>query len=585
MSLARSFVSLAIALFLALLPSACGSGTPASTSSKASDAAGSADKKSSAQDSKDDDLDFTNAPAHIAKLIPASTAIYIQVESLARFDTLLGRLARASETFGRQLDELRRTMHRMMPGDERHITRDQLIGIAITFPQEGEPEFTFVLPLRDVTAFKRSLQIAPHMPQPVFDGSYLAVTNDAQYERPREPVELAVGLADHPISARVDVTRLDRRYGSQVRLALAALAMKDKKDKPAFLPGDPALLGWLQELSQPLLYALAVGRQLDASLDIGDDRLELDCAVETRDAGVLAGWTASDAVDMTPYARSLVASDTIALLGGCDPSVLSDRLATLITDSEADRERIARLLESFASQFGSLGALSGSLAHGESHFAVHVHATDSPAFSRDLASTLELFSRSALGVAVQSKSVDTNEGVAVVNLLVHFDAASMCMLTGERAQDLPAVQARLDSVARALFGSDTVRVRIASFSDRALIAIGNDDPWFRRSLLWASEDKDLTPPDVRAALKHLGSARAVAVIRIDMARWMQDRDDWKAQWRTLTQPVPNLGQPSESSVRALDPQFMTLHVGAEGRTLRIGLSVGLPIEPSSMARR
>ncbi|HTF90813.1 MAG TPA: hypothetical protein VK843_20500 [Planctomycetota bacterium] len=582
MSLARSFVSLA--LILPALLFACGTKEKAAPAAGATAAAAEKAGKG-APGQAEAELDFSGAPTHIAKLIPPNTAIYVQLQSLAQCEALLTRLARAHSSIGRQLDELRRGLHHMIPGDERHVVPHQPIGIAVTFPQDGAPEFTFVLPLRDVVSYKRSLQISARMPQPVFDGSYLAVTNSPSYERPREPVALAVDLPDRPISARIDLTRLDRRYGSQVRLVLAALASESPEAKAAF-PLDPQLTAWFQEVSDPLLYAMAVGRQLDISVAIGDDRLQLDCAVDTREAGILAGWTATDAVDLTPFARSLVASDTIALLGGCDPSVLADRLARLLSDSEADRERMAGLLESFASQFGSIAAVSGSLSAGESHFALHVRASDDPAFARNLASTLELFSRSALGVAVQSKQVTTFEGVEVEDLVVHFDAVSMCALSGERADDLPAIQTRLDGVARSLFGADSVRVRITSFDQRGLIAIGNDDAWYRRTLLWAKEDKDLTPPDVRAALEHLGTARAAAVLRLDLARWTQDREDWGAQWSALSGPVAKLKQPGEASMHALDPQSLTLHLGAEGRTLRIGLSMGLPIEPSeTMAQR
>lgn len=583
MSPVRSFV--AVTLALSALLSSCGGDGPA-TPAAALTPTPAESHKASLENSADSEFDFSNAPAHMAKLVPANAAIFVQVKSLAKLDALLARLARTSAEFGRQIDELHRNMHRMIPGDERHIMRDQPIGIAITIPQEGGPELTFVLPLRDVAGYKRSLQISAHMPQPVFDGSYLAVTNSALYERPRDPVPLATGLDGHTVNARIDLTRLDRRYGSQIRLALAVLASGKKDEKLAFLPSDPHLSAWLREVSDPLLYALAMGKQLDVSLEIADDRLQVECAVETRDAGVLAGWTAGDPVELAPFARSLVASDTIALLGGCDQSVLANRLAALITESESDRERMARLLESFADQFGSVGAVSGSLANGESHFALHVRATDDPAFARNLASTLELFSRSGLGVTVQSKNLATVEGVEVQDLLVHFDAASMCMLTGEHADNLPAVQARLDNVAKSFFGADTVRVRITSFEDRGLIAIGNDEPWFRRTLLWAKEDKDLTPPDVRDALEHLGPARAAAVLRLDLARWTPECDDWKAQWRALSQAVHAQGQPGEMAVHALDPRSLTLHLGADGSMLRIGLSMGLPAEPSaSVARR
>ncbi|HUR27727.1 MAG TPA: hypothetical protein VM509_06045 [Planctomycetota bacterium] len=584
MSLLRGFVSLVLAAAAVL--SACGSSDPAPAPASSTDASADESDKALSQAAKEAELDFSNAPAHIAKLIPANTAVYLQLQSLKTVDLLLGRLARSNDDFGRRIDDIRRTLHRMIPGDERHVLQEQRVGIAVTFPQDGEPEFTFVLPLRDPVAYKRSLQISAHMPQPVFDGSYLAVTNSPTYERPREPVALALGLADKPISARVDLTRLDRRYGSQIRLALAAVAREGGDEKLAQLVDDPQLTAWIQEASDPLLYALAVGRQMDFALQIIGDRMRLESAVETRDAGVLAGWTASEPVDLTPFARSLVASDTIALLGGCDPSVLAERLAPLITDSDAEREHVARLLESFADQFGSIGAVTGSLASGESHFAVHVLATEDAAFSRKLASTLELFSRSGLGVAVQAKNVATMEEVEVEDLLVRFDAASMCLLTGERTSDLPAVQERLDEVARTVFGAETVRVRIATFGGRGLIAISNDEVWFRRTLLWAKENKDLTPPDVRGALEHLGSARAGVVVRVDVARWKQDRDYWASQWRALSEPVPDHGLFVQTTVHALDPHSLTMHLGAEGRTLRIGLSMGLPPEPSEdMARR
>ncbi|MEO6710264.1 MAG: hypothetical protein ABI054_12265, partial [Planctomycetota bacterium] len=570
MSPAPRFVSLA--LILSVLLCACGTETPTAPAVAGASAEGSEQAGKGTSGQSEAELDFSGAPAHIAKLIPPNTAIYVQLQSLTQCEALLTRLARAHSSIGRQLDEVRRGLHHMIPGDERHVMPQQPIGIAVTFPQEGDPEFTFVLPLRDVVSYKRSLQISSRMPQPVFDGSYLAVTNSPTYERPREPVALAIDLPDRPISVRIDLTRLDRRYGSQVRLVLAALASESPEAKSGLLTIDPQLSAWFQEVSDPLLYAMAVGRQLDVSVAIGDDRLQLDCAVETRDAGILAGWTATDAVDLTPFARSLVASDTVALLGGCDPSVLADRLARLLSDSEADRERMAGLLESFASQFGSIAAVSGSLSAGESHFALHVRASDDPAFARNLASTLELFSRSALGVAVQSKKVTTLEGVEVEDLVVHFDAISMCAISGESPEDLPAIQTRLDGVARSVFGADSVRVRITSFDRRGLIAIGNDDAWYRRTLLWAKEDKDLTPPDVHAALEHLGSARAAAVLRLDLARWTQDREDWGAQWRALSGPVTKSRQPGEVSMHALDPQSLTLHLGAEGRTLRIGLS-------------
>jgi hypothetical protein len=87
-------------------------------------------------------------------------------------------------------------------------------------------------------------------------------------------------------------------------------------------------------------------------------------------------------------------------------------------------------------------------------------------------------------------------------------------------------------------------------------------------------------------LEHLGNARAGLVLRIDRARWKQDREFWSAQWRALSGPVPDQDLFVRTNVHALDPRSLTLHFGAEGRTLRIGLSMGIPTGPSEdMARR
>ncbi len=584
MSLARRFVSLGFAL--SLLLAACGkepaplpAGSPgdpaqvrAATAAKATDDA--------------DEGEAANAPSHIARLIPADTAIYIQVQSLPRFDVLISRLAGANASLGTSIDELGRALHRQIPGDDRQLQRDRPIGIAVSLPQDREPELTFVMPVKDMVAYKRSILVKPHMPQPVFDGSYLAVTNAAQYERPREPVALALGSADQSIVVRMDLPRIEHRYGSSLRLALSAMASGAALDKQGPLSAEPNLLALIQGLADPVFYALAVGQQLEAAFEVEGDRIQVDCAVQTRDAGVLAAWTSTAAVDLAPFARSLVASDSISFVGGCDPSVFAKRVAALVTEGDAQRERISDLLESFSDLFSSLGGVSGSLSAGASHFALHVRASNDPAFSRNLASTFELFSSSGLGVVVQSKRECTIEEVEVEELLVHFDAAAMCKLTGEHTEDLPAVQTRLNALVTSLFGADTVRVRITSFGDRGLIAIGNDEAWFRRTLLWARDDRDLTPPEMRAALKHLGSARAAAIVRLDLARWTQDHGDWARQWRAISEPVSVLGAPGEASVVALDPQPLTLHLGAEGRTLRIGLSIGLSIDRSEkMAKR
>jgi hypothetical protein len=211
---------------------------------------------------------------------------------------------------------------------------------------------------------------------------------------------------------------------------------------------------------------------------------------------------------------------------------------------------------------------------------------DHPGVARELASNFELFSRTGLGLAVQAKTTVMLEDVEVQELLVRLDAASMCALTGEITRSLPAVQARLDGFSNSLFGADTVRVRIAGFQGHGLIAIGNDDAWFRRTLLWAKQDKDLTPPEVGYALKHLGAVRAAAILRLDLSRWEQGSSSWLAQSRALFEPVRPHVAPGVRSVQALDPKPLTLAVGAEGRTLRLGLSVGLPSElTADMARR
>src|SRR5689334_824442 len=142
MSLHRGFVSLALAS--AALLFACDSSDPAPVAT----GAGEQDGKAFTQSAKEAELDFTNAPAHIAKLIPANTAVYVQLQSLKDVDLLLGRLARSNDDFGRRIDAIRRSLHRMVPGDERHVLREQRVGIALTFPQGGEPEVTFVLPVR-----------------------------------------------------------------------------------------------------------------------------------------------------------------------------------------------------------------------------------------------------------------------------------------------------------------------------------------------------------------------------------------------------------------------------------------------------
>jgi hypothetical protein len=129
-------------------------------------------------------------------------------------------------------------------------------------------------------------------------------------------------------------------------------------------------------------------------------------------------------------------------------------------------------------------------------------------------------------------------------------------------------------------------VRIANFQGQGLIAIGNDDAWFRRTLLWAKQEKDLTPPEVSYALKHLGEVRAAAILRVDVSRWEQGLKSWLAKSRALYEPVRLRAAPGEGSVQALAPKPLTVAVGVEGRTLRMGLSVALPSEMSAeMARR
>jgi hypothetical protein len=302
------------------------------------------------------------ASARIARLIPSTTAIYIQLESIKRFDAVVGRLARAQESIGRQLDELGRQLHRVLPGDERQIHQDRPVGLAISLPVDRAPQLTFVLPVKDAAIYKRSLQLDSNLPQPVFDGSYLAVTSSSLYERPRESVALASGVPDESLTVRVDLARLDLRFGSQMRQALAVLASGSE------LEGlTPQASSSLQEVAEPLMFALAVGRQAEVSLDVESNRLHLRCEVETRDAGVLAGWTANPAIDLAPLARSIVASDSVSLIAGCDPSVLATRLAPLVTATDAQAEHLAGLLERFADPFGTLIGVSASLTPGQAH--------------------------------------------------------------------------------------------------------------------------------------------------------------------------------------------------------------------------
>jgi hypothetical protein len=49
--------------------------------------------------------------------------------------------------------------------------------------------------------------------------------------------------------------------------------------------------------------------------------------------------------------------------------------------------------------------------------------------------------------------------------------------------------------------------------------------------------------------------------------------------------VRNLGAPGETATHALDPQPLTLHLGAEGQTLRIGVSMGLEFGGSAKTVR
>jgi hypothetical protein len=581
MLVARSFVGGVLALSLCAF--GCGGGAQPAPATPMTPAASGTSAASGAE--SESERAVGSASSRISRLIPTSTAVYIQLESFRRFDAVMGRLARANEDIGRQIDELARQLHRMLPGDERQIHRDRPLGVAISFPPDREPQLTFVLPMRDVASFKRSLQLSPSTPSPVFDGTYLAVSSSSLYERPREPVELAAGVPDQAMTVRLDLARLDHRYGSQLRLALVAMAAGETPKVAGTGLFDLQILPYLQQVADPLLFALAVGRRAEIAVDVDAERLHMRCEVETREAGVLAGWTASSAIDLAPLARSMVASDSIGLLAGCDAAVLRTRLAPLLTSTSAQSERLAGMFERFVDPFGSMLGISGSLAAGEAHFSLQVLTEDRADMAREMASNFELFSRGGLGVAVQSKSAVEVEGVEVQDLLVHFDAISMCALTGEVTQSLPLVQARLDAFSQSLFGADTVHVRIVSFKGRGLIAIGNDDVWFRRTLLWAKQGKNLTPPDVAYALEHLGEVRAAAILRIDMSRRLQGPSSLLAQARALYEPVRSRMAPIDVGL-AQDPKPLTIAVGAEGRTLRLGLSMGLPSEISlDMARR
>jgi hypothetical protein len=582
MPAARPSVPWLVPLFLLL--SACGADEPESGGSETPSAAAEGTPGNSKGLDARRVQDTATAAEHIAMLVPADTAVYVQLKSIATFDNMIARLARANVELGPSFDELGRALHRRLPGDSRYLESDRPVGLALSLPPDRDPILTLVLPVKDVVLYRRSLQISPQGPQPVFDGTYLAISDDRSYERPRAPVSLACGDSEASVVARADIAKLDRRFGSQFRLALAALATGETS-KSLGLPGDPRWIAMIQELADPLLYTLAVGQSAEVTCEIRADRIQLDASLHTRDAGVLAAWTQAPAVDLAPLSRSLVASDTFSFLGGADPTVLAEQLARALTTTDAERERLSKLLSSFTELFGPAAAVSASLSNGESHVALHVAAGADPAFGRNLASTFELFSRSGLGVAVQSKSSTTIEGVEVEDLLVRFDAPSMCALTGERPEDLVAVQARLDGVASTLFGAENVRVRIACFESVALIAVGNDDPWFRRTLLWAKEGRDLSPPEVRAALEHLGQAPAAAVMRLDLARWGQDEADWRAQWSALSEPVRNLSAPGEAAMHAVDPVPLTVHLGAEGRTLRIGVSMGLEMGAAGRSTR
>jgi len=579
MLVARSLVGSFLAL--SLFTASCGGGAPTAPVVPQQPATAGEAPAQAPVDAGGAAVELGLASTRIARLIPSTTAIYIQIESFERFEALIGRLSRAHDAVGRQVEELNRQFLRVLPGDRRQLLANRPFGVAISLHDEREPQLTFVLPVKDATVYKRSLQLGPNIPQPVYDGSYLAVTCSSLYERPREPVELASGVPDQAMTVRLDLPRLEHRYGSQMRKALDAIA------KGSELGELPEQVGaQLKQVADPLMFALAVGRQFELVLDIEADRLHLRCELETRDAGVLAGWTSSPAIDIAPLARSLVASDAIALVAGCDPSVLASRLAPLLTSTKPQAERLAGMLERFALPFGTLLGISGTLSPGDSHLSLYVNTSDHPDVARELASNFEMYSRGGLGLAVLEKTTVILEEVEVHDLLVRLDAASMCALTGEVAKSMPAVQSRLDGFTDHLFGADSVHVRVANFRGRGLIAIGNDDAWFRRTLLWAKQDKDLTPPDVAYALQHLGEVRAAAILRIDASRWEQGLTSWLAKSRALYEPVRLRATPGEGSVQALAPKPLTMAVGVEGRTLRLGLSLAMPSEVSpDMARR
>jgi len=444
-----------------------------------------------------------------ARLLPANTAVYVEVSSFDGAERALRQLVGRFDPRAAMTIDGDQPLGQMLGAfgvDATDLDRGRRLGLALVM-SEGRPHPTLLLPVSAPVEFTRRLLLPPGLAEPRVSARYVGLTLGPGYpvSNGTEPVELTFEPSTVNAVLQLDRMRgvLERGIARARQQANAAVAGADPSATAAYRLGC--------ELGEELITATET---LELALGLADDELDLHVAVRLDEASSLARPQPEDPADLAGLAGFATAADHVACVATWDRRFVDDVLRPLlhevgaVASSEADERALDRL-EGALSLLPSLGNQVGvfaSLDVGSAHLAMVGRPPDADTLLGLAGVALDAAPREELPLLVGGLEAVELEGGRARRLVVD--------LASPREGEEPSV-ARVRELLRLLFGADQVELQLASRGGWWVATLGADEAW-RDGVLAATLSTPTAPTALAALVERTRSASPAAAYQVDV---------------------------------------------------------------------
>lgn len=509
--------------------------------------------------------EHATTPPELARLVPASSTIFVQIASL---DALEGFVRGLGAGDGFTIDPADLLGNAGFTGvDARLVARDRPLGLALTLPEGAlAPEITALLPVSDVDAFVSGLHPGRGVAQ---SQGYVGLSTAPGYAAGENgpaiaalPTELFAVRAN--LGALIEATRplLD----AQLTEGEQMLASLSEPQTQAQGIDTSSVLAMYFDFGRALLDSIET---LDLALTERGTLASFELDLTMRAGSTLADLADGRELDLASVIGRIDPDAAISFVGGGDVERLMQRLqpfseGLIDVYPESMRAGMRASMQSLASAYHLIGdTFAGDLSFGAAGMSLAAYvASSAPEELRAkyLESVALLGEQGVLTERAAPQTVRLGEHEAT-KLRFEFDTDALAEASGAEAQ---AAQSEFQALTERFFGPDGAEVWLVPAQGELAVFMAPDDAHLERAVQRIGRE-GADGGGFEWVLERFGDASPMGAYRMDLPRML-------AQIEVLVGAGAGVipGLPPELSQHSLPA---VLAAGLEGRRWRGGISL------------